>query len=216
MRFLIVLLLLISVAVILMMIKTNGDLNYQLEQQRQEIAASSKYIELLTEQLVNNGQNSHEKISDSDKMSDLLSDYLKDNSESVTNMVKDEDKQKTFNPDLVPIRGEYYVSQRFKLNHRAIDLASALGTQVIAAATGEVVRVEQDKYFGNLLALDHFNGYVTVYAHLAKILVEEGNIIKKGAIVGLVGNTGNSTGPHLHFEIIKDGIQRDPEEYLDL
>lgn len=215
MRFIIVLLLFISAAVILMMLKTNNDLIFQLEQQQQEIDASAKYIELLTEQLVENGNSSHNEMDSEVKMTDLLNEYLARKTETENDSSLTAHRQNTFIPDLVPVLGDYYVSQRFKDEHKAIDLAASLGTRVLAAATGEVVSIREDKYFGNMLILEHFNGYVTIYAHLAKILVEQGNIIKKGNIIGLVGNTGNSTGPHLHFEVISNGTQIDPETITD-
>ena len=207
MRFIIVLLLFISAAVILMMLKTNNDLKFQLEQQQQEIDASAKYIELLTEQLVENGNSSHNEMDSEVKMTDLLNEYLARKTETENDSSFTAHRQNTFIPDLVPVLGDYYVSQRFKDEHKAIDLAASLGTRVLAAATGEVVSIREDKYFGNMLILEHFNGYVTIYAHLAKILVEQGNIIKKGNIIGLVGNTGNSTGPHLHFEVIRTELK---------
>ena len=216
MKLIAVLLLLISFSVILMLIHTNNQLKFNLEQQQQEIDASSKYIELLTEELLKNGSMSYNSDTQSDKMSELLSNYLeeKENDPTIPGS-EDEDRQMTFIPDFIPIIGEYVISQRFKEKHQAVDLAASLGTQVVAAATGEIISIKQDKYFGNMLVMDHFNGYITIYAHLAKVLTEEGTIVKKGMIIGLVGNTGNSTGPHLHFEIIQNGETVDPEKIID-
>jgi len=115
---------------------------------------------------------------------------------------------------MIPVAGQFVISQRFKEIHPAIDLAATLGSPVVTSATGEVVSVKEDNYFGNMITIDHFNGIVTNYAHLAKVLVEEGDIVKKGMSIGLVGNTGNSTGPHLHFEILDNGSAVDPEEFI--
>jgi murein DD-endopeptidase MepM/ murein hydrolase activator NlpD len=216
MKYVLILLLVVSAAIILIMGKTNNQLRFKLEQQKQEIEASSRYIELLTEEILeNNSANGHQGI-DYHKISELLRDYLEDGEVvSEVQSVNVGHNKNIFLPDLVPVIGEYVVSQGFKDEHTAIDLAASIGTQVVASATGEIVSIKQDKYFGNMVVIDHFNGYVSVYAHLAKILTEEGTIVKKGMNIGLVGSTGNSSGPHLHFEIILNGESVDPEELID-
>jgi murein DD-endopeptidase MepM/ murein hydrolase activator NlpD len=68
--------------------------------------------------------------------------------------------------------------------------------------------------YGQQIVIDHGNGFKTRYAHLSKILVKAGQSVKRGEKIGLVGSTGRSTGPHLHFEIIKGGVRVDPTLYL--
>jgi murein DD-endopeptidase MepM/ murein hydrolase activator NlpD len=68
--------------------------------------------------------------------------------------------------------------------------------------------------YGNLLIIDHRNGFETRYAHLSTILVSAGQSVGKGQLVALMGSTGNSTGPHLHFEIREKGVRKNPELYL--
>ena len=97
-----------------------------------------------------------------------------------------------------------------------MDFATSLNTEVIASAYGEVISVSIHKYYGKLIKIDHFNGYYTRYAHLSKILVKEGQLVKKGDSIGLVGDTGNSTSPHLHFEVLLDSNNIDPLEVLDI
>ena len=86
--------------------------------------------------------------------------------------------------------------------HRALDFAAPKGTPVYAAKSGTVRFAGYNKGgYGNLIIIDHAEGYSTYYAHLSKILVSEGDHVKAGEKIGLVGSTGRSTGPHLHFEI---------------
>lgn len=85
--------------------------------------------------------------------------------------------------------------------HKGIDIAGTYRSPVYAAADGEVVRSYYSYTYGNVVFVSHDNGFETVYAHLAKRLVSEGDKVRQGETVGLMGNTGESTGTHLHFEI---------------
>lgn len=85
--------------------------------------------------------------------------------------------------------------------HRGVDIAAPKGNPVIAAGKGKVLKAEFDKIYGNFIIIKHPGGYETLYGHLDKILVTSGSFIVGGAIIGEVGSTGYSTGPHLHFEI---------------
>lgn len=98
--------------------------------------------------------------------------------------------------------------------HRGLDFATAQGTQVMAAASGLVTWSRERFGYGNTVEINHGNGYVTRYAHNQKLLVEEGQIVQKGQAISLVGSTGRSTGPHLHFEVLKDGHQVDPAKFI--
>jgi murein DD-endopeptidase MepM/ murein hydrolase activator NlpD len=102
-----------------------------------------------------------------------------------------------------------------KEKHQGIDIAVKEGTPVVATATGVVVFSGWDKAFGNLLKIDHGNGYQTVYGHNKMNMVSKGQKVYKGDVVALSGNTGRSSAPHLHYEIIKDGAPVDPSPYLD-
>lgn len=101
-------------------------------------------------------------------------------------------------------------------NHKGIDLAAAEGTPVFAIKDGTVaVKVHNDSTFGNYIILSHDKGKLTsVYAHLKSTEVEQNEYIKKGKIIGYVGKTGMATGAHLHFEIRKGGIPKDPSQML--
>ncbi|NPA91609.1 MAG: peptidoglycan DD-metalloendopeptidase family protein [Chloroflexi bacterium] len=99
--------------------------------------------------------------------------------------------------------------------HMGIDIAAPIGTPVVASDAGYVVFAGWDKTgYGKIIVLDHGNGFTTVYAHLHSILVRKGQTVARGQRIGSVGKTGNTTGPHLHFEIRQRGHQRNPLGFL--
>ncbi len=95
-------------------------------------------------------------------------------------------------------------------DHRGIDIAVPTDSYIRAAGSGRVVRAEDDPVYGQVILLDHGNGYVTRYGHASMILVEEGATVRKSEVIGLTGSTGQSTAPHLHFEVLRNGIAVDP------
>jgi len=104
-----------------------------------------------------------------------------------------------------------------KVMHNGVDIKAPEGTPVYATANGMVREIrsnhEEGKGYGKYIIIDHSNGYSTMYTQLSKINVKEGQEIKKGDVIGLVGSTGISTGPHLHYEVMKDGENVNPENY---
>lgn len=102
------------------------------------------------------------------------------------------------------------------INHPGFDLAAPTGTQVNAAAGGTVVHAGPAGTYGNLVTVRHDNGFETRYAHLSEVDVKVGDTVQAGQDVGKVGTTGYSTGPHLHFEVRKDGQAIDPAPLLPL
>lgn len=108
------------------------------------------------------------------------------------------------------------INQRYWGGHAAIDLGGWTGAPV-KAADGGYVAVATGGWnggYGNHIIIDHGNGFVTLYAHLNSIFVKPGESVARGQQIGSLGNTGNSTGPHLHFEIRYQGVQRNPLNYL--
>lgn len=104
-----------------------------------------------------------------------------------------------------------WLTQGYRDDHRAIDIAAPLGTFVAAADRGVVVRAGwNDQGYGMFVVIDHNIDYVTLYSHLRDIFVREGEVVAQGQIIGTVGSTGNSTGPHLHFEIRDFGRRTNP------
>ncbi|UCF97237.1 MAG: M23 family metallopeptidase [Spirochaetaceae bacterium] len=100
--------------------------------------------------------------------------------------------------------------------HRGIDLAAPLDTEVIAARDGTVASVGFDPVLGKMIIISHEAGYQTIYGHLAEIHVRLNDEVRSGMIIGAVGTSGYSTGPHLHFEIRRRGSSRDPAPLLPL
>jgi murein DD-endopeptidase MepM/ murein hydrolase activator NlpD len=98
--------------------------------------------------------------------------------------------------------------------HAGVDLRAATGTVAHAAQAGTVVRAESAGGYGNLVVVDHGNGVETRYGHLSHIDVQPGDHVEAGAAVGEVGATGRATGPHLHFEVRRDGRAIDPQTAL--
>ncbi|MEN8079265.1 peptidoglycan DD-metalloendopeptidase family protein [Clostridioides difficile] len=119
-----------------------------------------------------------------------------------------------------PTKGGYLSSSfgevRSTSVHKGIDIAKNLGESVNASLDGRVIKAEYNNGgYGNLIVLEHENNMKTYYAHLSEIYVKKGDIIKKDDIIGAIGNTGNSTGPHLHFELRVNDKPVDPIKYIE-
>lgn len=107
------------------------------------------------------------------------------------------------------------ISQFYWGRHPGIDLANSQGTAVVAADGGFVEFVGWDgSGYGNMILINHGNGAITRYAHLSAFAVNAGTSVSKGQLVGRIGSTGRSTGPHLHFELIVNGVHRNPVQIL--
>ena len=145
----------------------------------------------------------------------------------------EKEEKKVFSPDSIsthpdslghipmgrPIEG--WITRKFSMDiysfggeHPGVDFAAKIGTEVRATADGKIVFVDWDETYGNLVAVDHGNGYLTYYGHNSKNLVNVGDAIQRGDVIALSGNTGRSSAPHLHYEIRKDGVSIDPEDFL--
>jgi murein DD-endopeptidase MepM/ murein hydrolase activator NlpD len=127
-------------------------------------------------------------------------------------------------PTLPPVRGARvsspYTATRFHpitrrvQSHFGLDLAAPAGTPILAAGDGLVAAVANTPAYGLGVDIDHGNGFVTRYAHASRILVEQGQSVRRGQVIALVGSTGLSTGPHLHYEIFRHGWSVDPFDFL--
>jgi len=126
-------------------------------------------------------------------------------------------------PTTMPVNGGYY-SSNFGVRldpinghsefHTGVDIVAPIGTQVVAAAGGVVSYSGTMPEYGNVVDVDHDNGLTSRYAHLSKRLVKVGDVVMKGQLLALVGNTGRTTGPHLHFEVREKGIPLNPNKFL--
>lgn len=108
-----------------------------------------------------------------------------------------------------PITGKYGL-------HDGVDLAAPMGTEIYAALDGTVIASVEDEEIGYYVKIDHGNGVVTAYGHCSKLIAKEGDKVKKGDVIALVGSTGRSTGPHTHFEVRVDGTKINPAWVVDL
>ena len=125
-------------------------------------------------------------------------------------------------PAIRPVKG--WMSSRFGYRkspftglrefHKGLDIATRKGTPIIATADGIVTFVGVKGLMGRMIVIDHGHGMVTRYAHLEKALKKSGEAVKRGDTIGLVGNTGRSTGPHVHYEVHLNGIPVNPEKYI--
>lgn len=100
--------------------------------------------------------------------------------------------------------------------HKGVDLVAKRGAKIKASGKGVVVRAGYSGGYGKCVKIDHGYGYVSVYAHMSKILVKKGQTVKHHDTIGLVGNTGRSTGPHLHYEVQINGKVVNPEKFYSL
>jgi murein DD-endopeptidase MepM/ murein hydrolase activator NlpD len=104
-------------------------------------------------------------------------------------------------------------TRRWKF-HSGLDLAAPRGTPIYAAADGEVIWANWDSGYGRLVEIDHGNNIITRYGHNSRLYVQEGDHVRQGQLISTVGMTGQTTGPHLHYEIHVDGVAVDPLDYL--
>jgi len=135
-------------------------------------------------------------------------------------------------PSILPLKvgGEYWIGSHYgwrklpilsgsKKMHNGIDIVAPWGTEIIAPADGEIIEIKNSGGYGKHIKMNHNNQFITVYAHLSRYNVKEGDKVKSGDIIGYVGETGLSTAPHLHYEVRKeqDGkkfIYLNPADYI--
>jgi murein DD-endopeptidase MepM/ murein hydrolase activator NlpD len=123
-------------------------------------------------------------------------------------------------PTGIPIKDNYSLSSGFGLRldpflhtmakHEGLDFSAPVGTPILASAGGVVSRSGWDGHYGNLVEINHAEGFKTRYAHASQLLVRVGQTVKRGDMIARVGNTGRSTGPHLHYEVIRAGNHINP------
>ncbi len=126
-------------------------------------------------------------------------------------------------PSVRPLKGGF-LSSRFGRRmdpftgriafHKGVDFFARSGTPVMSTAGGMITMAKKNGSMGLTIEVNHGNGFKTKYAHLSKILIKRGQRINRGEIIGLVGNTGRSTGPHLHYEVLFRKTHRDPLHYI--
>jgi murein DD-endopeptidase MepM/ murein hydrolase activator NlpD len=136
---------------------------------------------------------------------------LRDNREMIASM-----------PSIWPVEG--FLTSRFGPRvspisgrrdfHKGLDISARIGTPVMAPAKGSVSFIGRDGAYGNTVHINHGAGITTRYAHLHRFAVKEGQLVRRGTVIGYVGNTGRSTGPHLHYEVMINGVNVNPMNYI--
>ena len=111
-------------------------------------------------------------------------------------------------PSIMPVKG--WISAKMGVHHNGVDIAAREGDPVVAAGDGIVTFAGWDNYFGNKVEIAHGQKFSTMYGHNAKLFVKEKQIVKQGQVIALVGSTGQSSGPHLHYEVRINGKPVDP------
>ncbi len=139
------------------------------------------------------------------------------------NLVMNKNLQKDVQPSGRPIKkgwlSSYYGMRTHPLSgrkemHKGIDFASKMGGDVIAVAKGVVIYAGKRYGYGQVIDIAHGNGYTTRYAHNSKLLVSVGDTVEKGFRIAEIGSSGRSTGPHVHFEVLKNGRQINPMKFI--
>lgn len=219
MKYVITLFLIIVVLITAWFYTENIKLKKQVVQLQEELDVSAKYIKQLNKKITEDRNLVSSSKTNEEKIQALKDTYMEEQYKDVNKDSKNViqyDEQRRFLPDIIPVKGNYAISQRFSEKHPALDFAAPAGSEVVAVAAGEILSVYYDEIYGNVIMIDHFNEYATLYAHLATTFFESNNTVEKGETIALVGNTGNSSAPHLHFEIMFDGSNVDPEDHIDV
>ncbi|BCR04388.1 peptidase M24 [Desulfuromonas versatilis] len=149
-------------------------------------------------------------------------DLRRESQEEIQGFLNDQRSLLAAKPQGMPVKG--WVTSAFGVRrdpfngarkmHEGVDIASRTGTPVFATADGIVTQAETVSGYGKLVVVDHGYGFKTYYGHNSKLFVKVGQRVKRGEKVAAVGNTGRSTGPHVHYEVRRNGVPLNPRKYL--
>jgi murein DD-endopeptidase MepM/ murein hydrolase activator NlpD len=148
--------------------------------------------------------------------------YLGESLEQLDQAFQERINLLTSTPSVMPVQGWFSHGFGWRKDpftearqfHRGIDIVADHGTSIVAPANGVVSRATRLSDYGKTLDLSHGHGYVTRYGHMSEVLVRPGQQVRRGEVIGRVGSTGRSTGPHLHYEVFRDGRRVNPWRYL--
>lgn len=118
-------------------------------------------------------------------------------------------------PSIIPTVGIMSKKYNQEEDHLGVDFSAGSGNPVFATGSGVVESAGENGNLGKSIVIDHKNGYKSTYSHLKEMRVRKNQQVKKGNIIGTIGNTGNTTGAHLHYEILKDGVPQNPEPFFN-
>ncbi len=148
--------------------------------------------------------------------------FERENFESVFSALLDQKQRLDHTPSVYPVNGILMRGFGVKSDpftgtmrqHHGLDLAAPIGTPIYAPASGKVILRERQTQYGNTVVIDHGYGIETLYGHMSKFAAKLGHTVRRGDIIGYVGNTGYSTGPHLHYEVRANGRSQNPMAYV--
>jgi murein DD-endopeptidase MepM/ murein hydrolase activator NlpD len=150
---------------------------------------------------------------------------LKKNLEGIIDDLLDRKSEWDRKPTILPVdTEEYWISSGYGWRkspftgrrefHSGLDISSRRGTPIVAPADGTVISVGKDRYLGKFLKIAHSDNLTTIYGHLMEHKVKKGQPVKRGDLIGLMGNTGLSTGHHLHYQVQKENKSVNPKQYI--
>ena len=150
---------------------------------------------------------------------------LKTNLEGLIDELQDRRSEWDTQPTILPVdTDEYWISSGYGWRkspftgrrefHSGLDISSRRGTPILAPADGKVIKAGKNRYLGKFIKIAHSDTLSTLYGHLLEHKVEKGQLVKRGDVIGLMGNTGLSTGHHLHYQVYKDEKSVDPKQYI--
>jgi len=181
--------------------------NDVLKQEKQGLVLKVKQLEDLIESA---------KVAEENMTQPITSDNIHIKEKELEEATEEFINAQQYIPNFMPL-AEFILTRPYmpKKNHYGIDLAGRIGEPIYAAASGMIESVEEgNEVYGKILVINHLNGYKTKYGHNSMIFIEEGDFVTKGQKVAEVGNTGISSAPHLHFEILYHDKNIDPETKL--
>lgn len=219
------------------MLKEFQDVVAEVEAQEQQLQKEYDEIEVMQNELIEKQETVETLISEKDSEIDEMSEELQELKEAVaTAERKQRERASSYSNSAGasvvsgngmfthPCPGYTRISSYFgwreqplpgaSTNHKGMDFAAPTGTPIYAAAAGTVTSAGYSGNAGNLIIINHGNGLQTYYMHCHKIYVRAGQTVSKGQNIAIVGTTGNSTGPHLHFQVMSGGTPVNPQNYL--
>lgn len=147
---------------------------------------------------------------------------IESNLSSLVNYFESNNLRLASTPSIMPVAG--WISSVFGhrndpftgawVMHWGLDISTNMGNPIMATADGIVIKVETDRYLGKNVTISHSSGYSTVYCHMSGFAVKPGQKVKRRDVIGYVGQTGKAAGPHVHYEVWKDGKRIDPRNFL--
>lgn len=196
------------------------------DEKTKKLAVGGKEIDILRDYSATAERKENEFFNDLNNTLLSLSTEIEKKKNSLSELINFLEEQRLMTlstPSIWPVRG--WISSKFgyrispftgrRVFHEGIDIAARYGAPVRATAKGIVIYAGYKPGYGKLVTIDHGFGYVTRYAHNSKVLVKVGQRVEKGDIIAKVGSSGHSTGPHVHYEVLVNGVPVNPLEFIN-